>query len=104
MSSPWENSTSPVPPLTDAEQVVTVDVALDIAERMMPHLAGQNGITVSIVLAELTSLWLAGMHPNLRQECWNHYAKLTQQLVAPNEKKIFGDAGHPGRSLDKDDA
>lgn len=55
-----------------------------IVEKIKPLLAGQPSVIVGAVLADLTSIWLAGhFPPELREELFETHRKAVWQLVAP---------------------
>ena len=68
-----------------------------VGDELAEKLAGLGPVAQSAILAELTSRYLAGHHPDLRDEVWRRYVKLTWELVPVNEGIMFGAAGHPGR-------
>lgn len=50
------------------------------------------------VLADLLAMWLAG-HPSFaRDEVLAQHIELVLELIEPNEKILFGEAGHPQKA------
>jgi hypothetical protein len=60
-------------------------------------LAGKGPDVKGAVLADLLSVWLAGHHPDLRDELLHFHIDRVKQLVPLSEREIFGHEGHPGR-------
>lgn len=69
---------------------------LKIAQRIRPLLAGHPPAMQGAVLAELTSIWLAGHHclddpnktPQLRSELLARHCELVMLLTLENAKKM----------------
>lgn len=60
-----------------------------------PLLQGR-GPEVQAVLADLTSMWLAGCWPpEAREELLDLFVKLVRDFVPASEKQMFGPGGHP---------
>lgn len=79
----------------DVEQKARDVQELSLAIR--PLLAGKPPEMQSAVLADLLSLWIAGHHPELREQMFRDHIALVRELVPESEKEMFGEAGHPGR-------
>jgi hypothetical protein len=58
-------------------------------------LVGLGPVAQNGILADLVARFLAGWAPQDRDDVWIAFVKLTWQLVEPNEKLMFGEAGHP---------
>ena len=74
-------------------QLATRSIAL--AQSIKPLLAGKGPEAQGAALADLVATWLAGHHPDLRQEIFREWQDAVSRLVPVNEKIIFGDAGFP---------
>jgi hypothetical protein len=59
-------------------------------------LAGRDPRAQSAILAELLSIWVAGLHPLLRAQLLTDHIALVQRLIPVSEKEMFGPKGHPG--------
>jgi hypothetical protein len=66
-----------------------------ISARMHPSLAGQSPEVQGAVLAELVSLWIAGHHPDLREDLLDGWIALVRALVPISEKGMFGPSRFP---------
>ena len=62
-----------------------------------PLLAGQEASVQGAIIADLTARWLAGHPPQLRESVLQLHIVGVRALIGPNEKQLFGDAGHPAR-------
>src|SRR5262245_5033471 len=62
--------------------------ALELAERIKPLMAGQGSDVQGAVLLELVSLWLTGLHPDLREERLAHWIESLPQMVRANEHAL----------------
>ena len=61
-----------------------------------PLLKGRGPEVQSAVLADLTSMWLAGCWPpEAREELLGLFVKLVRDFVPQSEKQMFGPGGHP---------
>lgn len=67
---------------------------------LYPLLADNPPEVQSVVLADLTATYLAGVAPPLRPKMRAMFIKLVDQLVPENERELFGEAGHPGKDID----
>jgi len=65
---------------------------------LYPLLAGNPPEVQSVVLADLTATYLAGISPALRPKMRASFITLVDQLVPVNERELFGEAGHPGNA------
>lgn len=79
--------------IISAEQA---DLALKKAGEIAPLLSGLGPFVQGAVLADLTSRWLTGWPPHLREIALDGHVGLVKRLVEPNERALFGEAGHPG--------
>ena len=70
-----------------------------ISRQIKPHLVGAGASIQGGVLADLVSLWLAGHHPDLREEMFAEFIRVTRRLVPVSEKEIFGEQGFPKGGL-----
>jgi hypothetical protein len=80
--------------MTTSDDQIAVDT---LVNTIRPLLAGKLPEIQGAALADLTSLWLAGHHPTLREEVLKLHIEFIRQLVPVNENLIFGDAGFPER-------
>lgn len=76
-----------------------MQAVVDLVERIRPLLSGQPPEVIGAVLFELTATYLAGHHPDLRQEVWEAHIAMLPEMVAENEKHMFGAAGFPKKGL-----
>jgi hypothetical protein len=71
-------------------------VAQRISKQIQPLLKGHPPFVQSAVLADLLSLWLAGLWPpEAREELLRDFIKVTRDMVPESEKELFGPYGHP---------
>lgn len=83
------------PPLPESSEEYAHTVTR-ISDQIKPILKGHHPLIQSGVLAELLSLWLAGIGPHeARKELYKEHLKLVDDLVLESEKELFGKAGHP---------
>jgi hypothetical protein len=75
------------------EKFVDVREAEALSMRMRPFLAGKSPAVQSAVLADLLSIWLAGIRPDLREEFFQGHIALVRDLVPESEKEFFGAGG-----------
>jgi hypothetical protein len=68
----------------------------DISAAVQKKLAGKGPDVQGAVLADLLSMWLAGHHPNMRDELLHFHIDKVRDLVPLSERQIFGRDGHPG--------
>lgn len=61
---------------------------LAIARKIAPLLAGNPPQIQGAVLAELLSLWLAGHHPDIREEVLQLHIMHMRPLIEPNAAAI----------------
>jgi hypothetical protein len=74
-----------------------------LVDAIKPMLAGLSPAIQSSVLADLLSIWLAGIRPDLREELFQNHIELVRELLPWNERELFGHGGHPGmRKLIRD--
>lgn len=66
-----------------------------LSRAIRPLLAGKGPDVQSAALADLVSLYLAGVAPPLRPELREMFIALVDQLVPESEAEMFGDEGHP---------
>jgi hypothetical protein len=66
-----------------------------MTERMKDMLAGFPPEVQGAMLADLTSIWLAGHAPQVRRAVYDEHAKMIWPLVEANEKIIFSGKEHP---------
>jgi hypothetical protein len=64
-----------------------------------PMLHGQGPDVQGAALCDLLAMWLAGHHPDVRAVVLGQFLHTMMQLIAVNEKIIFGDAGWPTEGL-----
>lgn len=64
-----------------------------------PMLHGQRPDVQGAALCDLLAMWLAGHHPDVRANVLARFIHTTMELIAVNEKIIFGDAGFPTEGL-----
>jgi hypothetical protein len=69
----------------------------ELSARIRPMLAGNDPAIQSAVIADLLAMWIAGHHPELRDELFTQHIALVRRLVPVCEAQIFGPGGHPGR-------
>jgi hypothetical protein len=62
-----------------------------------PLLKGHGPEVQSAAIADLAALYLAGCAPSQRPMFRQMLIELMDDLVAPNERLLFGDRGHPAR-------
>lgn len=62
-----------------------------------PILAGNEPEVQGAVLADLLAIWLAGHAPPVRETVLRAHICGMWDLIAINEKLIFGEGGWPGR-------
>lgn len=74
------------------DQAVHVELLSDM---IRPILAGQPPGVQAMTIADLLSLFLAGTHPDLREETLAFIVDAARGLVPVNEGVLFGDAGYP---------
>ena len=72
------------------------DLSLQIANKIAPLLAGHSAAVQSAILADLLARWVAGWEPRARRAALVMHVDLVRRLVEPNERALFGEAGHPG--------
>jgi hypothetical protein len=72
-----------------------------IVDAIKPLLAGKSPMIQSSVLADLLSIWLAGIRPDLREELLQGHIRLVRELIPLAEREQFGARGHPGRQRPK---
>lgn len=82
---------------TDAQISDTAFIVMAARAFLYPLLAGHPPEVQSMVLADLTATYLAGVAPPLRPELRAMFIELVDQLVPENERELFGDAGHPAK-------
>jgi hypothetical protein len=70
-------------------------MAAQMTDRMKDMLAGFPPEMQGAMLADLTSIWLAGHAPQIRRAVYDVHAKMIWPLVQANEKIIFDGKGHP---------
>jgi hypothetical protein len=58
-------------------------------------LAGQPPQVQGVVIADLSSMWIAGWNPKIRDDIMERHFDLVRDLMPVNEKIMFGDAGFP---------
>lgn len=66
------------------------------ADKIAGILAHHEPEWQSSVLADLTARWLAGCHPELREQVFKMHNELVLELTAVNEFLKFGVDRHPG--------
>jgi hypothetical protein len=66
-----------------------------LVERIKPILAGHDPELQGAVLADLLAMWLVGHPPIVRESVLRIHIQFARDLVAPNEKLMFGDKGYP---------
>jgi hypothetical protein len=64
---------------------------LEICQKIHPLLRGIGPEIQGAVLAELTSLWLAGHHPDVRDEMWTMHQLAVWDLLQVNRKIVRGE-------------
>lgn len=74
------------------EKVAEVDA---IVEEVRPFLAKRDPHVMSAVLADLLAMWLVGWPNFAREDVLADHLDLVRQLIPPNERALFGEAGHP---------
>jgi hypothetical protein len=70
-----------------------------VSDDIKPLLSGLGPEIQGAVLANLTALWIAGFHPELRDRMYEQQIDVTRKLVPSCEHEIFGDAGFPKDGL-----
>lgn len=70
-----------------------------ISQQIKPYLVGAGASIQGGVLADLVSLWIAGHHPDLREDILTEFVRITRKLVPVSEKEIFGEHGFPKGGL-----
>jgi hypothetical protein len=73
-------------------------ISLELRPIVFPKLRGKDPEVQGAVLADLVSVWLAGHHPELRDEVLRMHTALVRELIPISDREMFGDAGHPGRN------
>ena len=58
---------------------------LAVTERIMPLLCGRPPEIQGAILAELTSMWIGGFHPDLRKEMFELHLETTKKLIPEND-------------------
>lgn len=69
----------------------------EISRKIHALLRGRPPNIQGGILADLTSMWLAGHNPEARAQLFADWIKLVRDFVPESEKQIFGPEGHPGR-------
>lgn len=82
--------------INKTHEPVTPTQIEELTARIKPMLAGYDPAAQSAVLADLLATWIAGHHPAVRAEVLRLHDQLVRDLIADNEKEIFGSVGHPG--------
>lgn len=80
-------------------------LALKLADRMGQVLRKRHPAVMGGALAEVVSKWLAGHHPDMREQVLKDFLEATHKLVAINHKilmKHYGDVW-PRREEDEED-
>jgi hypothetical protein len=63
---------------------------LELCKKIGPFLHGQGPEVQGAVLAELTSMWLAGHHPGVRDTVWRAHQIVVWDLLQINAKILRG--------------
>jgi len=63
-------------------------VALAVAQECSAKLAGLGREVQGAVLAELTSMWLAGHRPDVREGVWKQHQKAIRDFTKINAKRL----------------
>jgi len=64
--------------------------ALEIVEKVKPFFAGHDSVIQGAVLAELTSLWLAGHEPQQRDDLLQMQNTTIRELTTLNAEILRG--------------
>jgi len=85
--------------MTEDQAIKAIAVMLLLKPAMEQHihplLNGLGPDVQSAAVADLAATYLAGCAPSQRPLMRQMLIELIDQLVAPNEKLLFGDKGHP---------
>ena len=76
--------------MTRSDQAHEVEA---IVEAIRPMLAGKTPEVQGAVLADLLAIFLAGHHPELREQLLTMHIEGVRKLIAPNEAAIFAQRG-----------
>lgn len=66
-------------------------IASRLSLRIRPILAGHHPGVQGAALADLLSVWLAGHHPDMREEVFRVHMELVREMIPQSEKEIFPD-------------
>lgn len=72
-----------------------VEVVERVVAAIKPQLAGLGPHAQGAILAELLSVWLAGMPPQMRKQMLTMHVASVRNLVSSSERELFGPLGHP---------
>lgn len=62
---------------------------------IVPLFVDRRPEDIGAILASLTAIWVTGHAPKIRAEVLVDFIKLITEIVPIEDKRIFGDAGHP---------
>lgn len=77
----------------------TARTARKLINQIGPMLHGKGPEVQAIVLMDLTASWVAGHHPELREQILQQFVQALRELIPHNEKQIFGARGWPTSGL-----
>ena len=83
----------------DAEMKTARHAAM-LVDFIKPILANNPPEVQGAVLADLLAIWLSGHAPFTRDKILQAHIQGMWDLIAINERLIFGDGGHPSRRMD----
>jgi hypothetical protein len=66
-----------------------------LVKSIRPMLAGKGSEVQGAALCDLCAIWLAGHHPDQRNEVLANFLKALVRLTVINESIMFGDGGFP---------
>jgi hypothetical protein len=81
----------------DSIAQVDAGAILDLAEKIGALLRGKGPAVQGAVLAELTSLWICGHHPDMREQAIAAHKVLLDGLVESNDFWPKEEGDHAGR-------
>lgn len=81
--------------MTESDTHAKANLIAMRVEQIRPLLIGLGPEVQSAILADLTSMYLAGLPPAIRDEFLDMLVDLARDLVPMNEKILFGPDGHP---------